>query len=405
MRFLKTVSLNEAVTLLKEQAPLEPGTEKVSLFQALGRYVAEDIVSGETVPYYDRSTVDGYAVVSNATQGASDSVPVVLKSRGKVEIGTLTGEVLGPDVTMYVPTGGMVPEGADAMVMIEDTEVLDDLILIQKPAAAGTNLIRTGEDVRPGEKVLSKGKRLTPQDIGVLAQLNLREVPVVKKPRAFIISTGDEFAPFTEELGDGRIRDINTFTLAAMAEKTGFEIAGTDLVRDDLELIRSAIEKGLAKADIVMLSGGSSAGEKDFSRKAMEALGGEILFHGIRIKPGKPTIGAVIQGKPVIGLPGHPVSAMTVFQTLVVDLYRQCAGVQIEERRIRARTAVNFPSQPGRLTCQFLTLTETEEGVLCQPYPSSSSLISQLTNAQGYVMIPEETEGLDKGTLVDVVLF
>ncbi len=405
MRFLKTVSLEEAAALLKDRAPLTPGQEAVPLLGALGRYLAEDIVSNETVPYYDRATVDGYAVVSQATQGASGSVPVVLKSRGKVSIGTLTEEVLGPDVTMYVPTGGMVPVGADAMVMIEDTEVLGDLVLIQKPAATGAGLIRTGEDVRPGVKVLSRGRRLTPSDIGALAQLNRHEVPVVKKPRVFIISTGDEFAPFTEELGDGRIRDINTFTLAAMAEDFGFALAGTDLVKDDLDLIQGAIARGLAEADLVLLSGGSSAGEKDFSRKAMEALGGEILFHGIRIKPGKPTIGAVIQGKPVIGLPGHPVSAMMVFRTLVVELFRTSSGVVIPERKIRARTAVNFPSNPGRLTCQFLTLTATAEGILCQPYHSSSSLISQLTHAEGYTLIPEETEGLDQGTMVDVILF
>lgn len=405
MKFLKTVGLDEAVSLLKTRAPLGADTEKVSLFQALGRYLAEDIISKETVPYYDRSTVDGYAVVSNATQGASDSVPVVLKNLGKVVIGTLISEVVDPAVTMYVPTGGMVPKGADAMVMIEDTEVLDNLILIQKPASVGAGLIKVGEDVRPGQRVLEKGKRLIPQDIGVLAQLNLREVSVVKKPRAFIISTGDEFAPFTEELGDGRIRDINTFTLAALAEKTGLEVSGTDLVRDDLDLIKNAIEKALTESDIVILSGGSSAGEKDYTKKAMEALGGEVLFHGIRLKPGKPTIGAVIEGKPVIGLPGHPVSAMTVFQTLVVALFKESLEVKIQERSVKARTSVNFPSQPGRLTCQFLTLTETEEGLLCQPYHSSSSLISQLTNAQGYVMIPEETEGLDQGTLVDVVLF
>ncbi len=404
MRFLKTVGLKEAVHLLSERTTLKTAEELVSLYEARGRYLAEDIISREAVPYYDRSTVDGYAVVANATQGASDAVPVVLKNRGKVAIGTLTGEIVDPDITLYVPTGGMVPEGADAMVMIEDTEVLDDLVLIQRPAVPGSNLIKTGEDIQPGVKVLDKGKRLKASDIGVLAQLNLREVPVFKKPRVHIISTGDEFAPFSEELGDGRIRDINTFTIAALAEEAGFEVSGTDLAGDDLELIRASIEKGLA-ADLILVSGGSSAGEKDYSRKAMEALGGEILFHGIRIKPGKPTIGAVIQEKPVIGLPGHPVSAMTVFQTLILDFFRSSTGIQLPHRKVKARTAVNFPSQAGRLTCQFLTLTETVDELLCQPYYSSSSLIRQLTHAEGYVMIPEEVEGLDKGTLVDVILF
>lgn len=404
MRFLKTVSLDEAVRLLNEQADLPRENEMVPLREAAGRYLFTDLLSAEDIPYYDRSTVDGYAVVSQATQGASDAIPVVLKLRGAIAIGTLTEETVTPESTFYVPTGGMVPDGADAMVMIEDAQVLDDLVLIQKPAAVGSNLVRRGEDVAKGALVLSQGHRLTPQDIGALAQMDLQHVPVLRRPRVCIISTGDEFARSGEPLTAGKIRDVNTYTIAALAEEAGFEVAGTTLVRDDLALIEDAIRLGIQTADLVLLSGGSSAGERDYTKAAIANLGGEILFHGIRIKPGKPTIGAVIDGKPVVGLPGHPVSAMMLFKTLVMDYFMTNTGCQYRLRRIKARTQVNFPSAPGRLTCQFLKLTESGEEFRCTPYYSNSALVSQLTGADGFTMIPEETEGLDADTTVDVIL-
>lgn len=404
MKFLKTVSLVEAVDLLAKATSLPGENELVSIREAAGRYLAADLLAPDDIPYYDRSTVDGYAVVSRATQGASDAVPVVLRLKGSLAIGTLTDERITADETFYVPTGGMVPPGADAMVMIEDAAVLDDLILIQRPAAVGANLVRQGEDVRRGSRVLSEGHRLRSQDIGVLAQLNLLSVPVRTRPRVFIISTGDEFALPGEDLGSGKIRDVNTYTIAALAEEIGLTVTGTVLVRDDLALIQAAIARGIAEADLVLLSGGSSAGERDYTKTAIEALGGEILFHGIRIKPGKPTIGAALAGKPVIGLPGHPVSAMMLFKTLVTDYFQRVTATRVPQHRIMARTAVNFPSAPGKLTCQFLRLTETPTGPRCHPFYSNSALVSQLTGANGFTLIPEETEGLDQDTYVEVIL-
>ncbi len=404
MKFLKTVSLTEAVDLLAKATSLPGENELVSIREAAGRYLAADLLAPDDIPYYDRSTVDGYAVVSRATQGASDAVPVVLRLKGSLAIGTLTDERITADETFYVPTGGMVPPGADAMVMIEDAAVLDDLILIQRPAAVGANLVRQGEDVRRGSQVLSEGHRLRSQDIGVLAQLNLLSVPVRTRPRVFIISTGDEFALPGEDLGSGKIRDVNTYTIAALAEEIGLTVTGTVLVRDDLALIQAAIARGIAEADLVLLSGGSSAGERDYTKTAIEALGGEILFHGIRIKPGKPTIGAALAGKPVIGLPGHPVSAMMLFKTLVTDYFQRVTATRVPQHRIMARTAVNFPSAPGKLTCQFLRLTETPTGPRCHPFYSNSALVSQLTGANGFTLIPEETEGLDQDTYVEVIL-
>ncbi len=404
MKFLKTVSLDQAIDLLHQNTALPRVNEMVSIHEAAGRYLFSDILSSEDVPYYDRSTVDGYAVVSRATQGASDSIPVVLRLKGSVAIGTMTDQRVTPEETMYIPTGGMVPQGADAMVMIEHAQVLDDLILIQKPAAAGSNLIRTGEDVRSGQRVLSLGHRLKAQDLGALAQLNYLQVPVMEKPKVFIISTGDEFAAPEEPLGSGKIRDVNTYTISALASEAGFAVAGTRLVQDDPEAIRAAVRTGMEQADMVLLSGGSSAGERDYTRQAIEDLGGQILFHGIRIKPGKPTIGASIDGLPVIGLPGHPASAMMLFKTLVLDYFQKSTGCEVPRQIIKARTRVNFPSVSGRLTCQFLTLTPSDEEMLCQPYYSNSALISQLTQAMGYTMIPEETEGLDRDTVVDVIL-
>lgn len=404
MRFLKTVSLSEAVDLLAGSTALPRENEMVDIRAAAGRYLFTDLLAPDDIPYYDRSTVDGYAVVSRSTQGASDSVPVVLRLKGSLAIGTLTDEQVTAAETFYVPTGGMVPSGADAMVMIEDTAVLDDLILIQRPASVGANLVRRGEDVSRGSQVLSAGHRLRSQDIGVLAQLNLLTVPVLARPRVFIISTGDEFALPNEELSNGKIRDVNTYTLAALVEEAGLTVTGTVLVRDELDLIQAAIARGIHEADLVLLSGGSSAGERDYTKTAIERLGGEILFHGIRIKPGKPTIGAALAGKPVIGLPGHPVSAMMLFKTLVTSYFQRITACRVPQPRIIARTAVNFPSSPGKLTCQFLTLTETPTGTRCHPFYSNSALVSQLTGADGFTLIPEETEGIDKDSYVEVIL-
>lgn len=404
MKFLKTVSLNQAIELMNENTSLYRGNEMVSISDALGRYLFSDILSDENIPYYNRSTVDGYAVVSNATQGASDSIPVVLKLKGALDIGTMTDEKVTPEDTMYIPTGGMVPDGANAMVMIEDAQLLDDLVLIQKPAAAGSNLIKIGEDVKQGETVFSQGHRLKPQDLGALAQLSHLEVSVLAKPRVFIISTGDEFAGPEEEVTGGKIRDVNTYTISALANEAGFLVSGTRLVADNLEDIKAAIREGLEESDMVLLSGGSSAGDRDYTKQAIEELGGKILFHGIRIKPGKPTIGASIDGLPVIGLPGHPASAMMIFKTLVMEYFQKSTGCLLPKQVIKAKTQVNFPSVAGRLTCQFLQLTETNDEVLCQPYYSNSALVSQLTQAQGYTMIAEEEEGVDKGTVLDVIL-
>ena len=404
MKFLKTVSLDQAIDLMDKNTSLHQGNEMVPIVEALGRYLFSDILSDEDVPYYNRSTVDGYAVISQATQGASDSIPVTLKLKGALDIGTMTDEKITPEDTMYIPTGGMVPDGADAMVMIEDAQLLDDLVLIQKPASAGLNLVKTGEDVKKGETVLSRGHRLKPQDLGALAQLNHLEVSVLEKPRVFIISTGDEFAGPLEELTDGKIRDVNTYAISALAGEAGFLDSGTMLVPDDLEEIKAAIDEGLKDSDLVLLSGGSSAGDRDFTKKAIEGLGGKVLFHGIRIKPGKPTIGASIDGVPVIGLPGHPVSAMMIFKTLVMEYFQKSTGCSVPKSLIKAKTQVNFPSVAGRLTCQFLTLTETKDEILCKPYYSNSALVSQLTQAQGYAMIAEEEEGVDEGTVLDVIL-
>ncbi|KAF5071641.1 Molybdopterin molybdenumtransferase [anaerobic digester metagenome] len=404
MKFLKTVSLDQAVNLLNQHCTLPRENEMVKLEDSLGRCLFADLLASEDIPYYNRSTVDGYAVVSLTTQGASESIPVVLKSLGSIPIGTMTTTQVTPEATLYVPTGGMVPQGADAMVMIEDTRVLDDLVLIQKSVPPGSNLVLQGEDVAQGQLVLPKGHCLKSQDIAALASLNQLQVPVLKRPNVFIISTGDEFASPQEELTDGKIRDINSHSLAALCRETGLNPVGTTLVRDDLEEIRSAIRQGLDQADLVLLSGGSSAGERDYTKQAILDLGGDILFHGIRIKPGKPTIGASIQGKAVIGLPGHPVSAMMLFKTLVTDFFREQTRSQVPRVMVKARTRVNFPSQPGRLTCQFLTLSEQDGELFCQPYYSNSALVSQLTQAQGFTLIPEEAEGLDAGTVVDVIL-
>jgi len=399
MLYVKT--LEESNKLLKERFSAFVNSETVPLIHATGRILFEDVLSGEYVPTFNRSTVDGYAVIASDTFGCSDSIPVLLKNCGAV----IMGESPDCDVTKgsccYVPTGGAIPESADAMVMIEYADVLPDgTIAINKPSAPGMGIIFKGDDVRPGVTVLDAGKRLGPADIGALAAMGRAAVSVYKKPAVVVFSTGDELVLPDETPSAAQIRDVNQSMLLSALYKTGAEPSGFGILKDNKEEIKKAVNDSSRDFDMVLISGATSVGVDDVAEEILKELG-EVLVHGIALKPGKPTIAADVRGKPVIWLPGHPAAAYFVYKLLVEPLLLGMMGCKENRREAGFLLSKTIPSNHGREECVPVSINEGK----AIPIPTKSGLISTLSRADGFIIIPRDSEGIKQGEQVNVILF
>ena len=408
MKLLNVDTVKQArEKLLRAVSGKQNQIEFVQLEQALGRVLASDLVSPEPVPAFRRSTVDGYAVRAADTQGVTESIPVFLEVIEKVRIGTPALRGIQPGQCIYVPTGGMVPEGADAMVMIEYCESFDEKqIAVYDSVSPGRNVVSIGEDIKKQELFLKKGTRLRPQEIGVLSSAGVHTVPVYKPWRITIISTGDELVSAEEKPEPGQIRDINTYVLEAMSRKYGLEVVEKKVLKDEKELLLEAVRGGMETSDLVVASGGSSQGEKDHTAAVLDQLGNPGVFtHGIAIKPGKPTILGYDEASQTVlmGLPGHPAAAMMVFELLAVWLYRQMTG-QPEPPGTIASIETNVASAPGRATCLLVELQASETGYTAKPILGKSGMMTTLSRAHGYTMIDTNKEGLTAGEAVKVVL-
>ena len=327
---------------------LRKAAERVPVSEALGRALTEDVTALEFVPAFSRSTVDGYAVSARDTFGSSDSIPAILPLIGDIRMGSPALSPLSKGTCMSVPTGGDVPDDADAVVMLEYTEDYGDgTIGVIKPVAPGENLIFRGDDVSPGDIILPAGRVLTPHGIGSLAAAGITHVFVGGRPRVGIISTGDELVSYEEKPEKGQIRDVNTLLLASAVTEAGGIAASYGIVRDDEEKLLEASSRAIAECDIVLISGGSSVGMKDATARVIEK-NGSILFHGIAMKPGKPTILGVSGGKPVFGLPGHPVAAYFVMQLFVRPLISLMTGRAEKTYPVEARLSEAISSNHGR---------------------------------------------------------
>ncbi|MEL7625239.1 MAG: gephyrin-like molybdotransferase Glp [Anaerolineaceae bacterium] len=396
----KVISLSDAKSIVQSQfGHLRSSLESTILNNAIGRFLAKNIISDEFVPAFDRSTVDGYAVISRDLQGCSDSIPAILRKAGESQMGTMPAYRLQTGECFYVPTGGALPVGADAMVMIEFVEDFGagDFAFV-KPVAPGANMIFKGEDLQPGDQILPVGKQLNPADIGTLASMGMTSLDVFKRPQVSIISTGDELVTAGSELMPGKIRDVNTPMLAAMVEQAGAVTQTHEIVKDNRDLLRDAVTNALKTADVLMVSGGTSVGEHDNLPILIEELG-EIFVHGIAIKPGKPTIIGKIDGKPVFGLPGNPVAAFFMFHSLVKPLLFSLSNNRSEQHQIKANLTRAVPSNHGREEVILVRL----EGDQATPVPSKSGLISTVSKANGYFLIPRDREGLAAGDLVNII--
>ncbi|MDZ7598201.1 MAG: gephyrin-like molybdotransferase Glp [Desulfobacterales bacterium] len=406
--FFKVTDL-ESVLALRRTFPVA-ATEEVALGEAVGRVLAEAVRSDVDLPDFRRATMDGYAVQGASTFGASEGNPAYLSLCGAVPMGQDPDFAVGPGEAARIATGGMLPAGADSVIMIEHTEAVDDaLIEAYRSVAPGQNMVEVGEDVARGQEILSPGRLIRPQEAGLLAAFGRGRVSVFRRPVVAIVSTGDEVVPVDQVPGPGRIRDINTYTLAGLVASAGGVALPLGIVRDDPQDLRTKCVLALAQADMVLISGGSSVGTRDFTIEVLSGLpAAEILVHGIAISPGKPTILARVGQKPFWGLPGHVVSAMVVFEVVVRPFIEHQAGVAgglRPQRRLPARLTRNLASAQGRTEFVRVRLIEQNGELWAQPVLGKSGLIHTMVQADGLVRIGQNTEGLEKGSPVAVLPF
>ncbi|KQL48597.1 molybdenum cofactor biosynthesis protein [Brevibacillus choshinensis] len=409
MKFFNVKTVTETLEVIAgEFRPNRPPIE-VSLIDALDMVLAEDIISCEQVPHFARSTVDGYAVRARDTYGASDSLPAFLDVTGKIEMGKEASLLIREGQAQSIPTGGMIPDGADSVVMIEHVEEVGDMLNVYRQVAPGENIIRAGDDVEKGELVIAAGQRLRPQDLGVLSAIGKTRVLVYPRPIVAILSTGDEIVPADKkELAPGEIRDINSITVAAAARQCGAEVIDGGIVPDDYSSFAQKAKELFERSDLLLLSGGSSVGTRDYTEQVMQSLGDPgVLVHGVSIKPGKPTILAKAGNKPVVGLPGHPASALIIFHLFVAPLIKRLQGQELAQydQRILARISRNIASAVGRSDYIRVKLEEREGGLWAVPVFGKSGLISTLVKSDGMVEISANKEGILEGEIVHVHLF
>lgn len=409
MELLNVDTLEEArEKLLKSSEKITMKTEYVYISHATGRVLAENITATSAVPGFRKSTIDGYAVKARDTQGITDSIPGFFQITGEVKIGTPAVKRLKSGECMYVPTGGMIPDGADAVVMIEYAENLtNEQVALYDSVSPGRNIISEGEDIKKGEILLKAGKLIRPQESGALAACGYANVKVFAKPTITIISTGNELVDITTEPAAGQIRDINTYTIEAQCRTAGIEVVKKAVLKDEEALLKRMIKKTMEYSDIVVTSGGSSQGKQDFTADVIDSISSPGVFtHGIALKPGKPTIIAFDEKTETVlmGLPGHPAAAMIVFELLVMWLIRKKMGMS-EKIKIIANMESNVAAGAGRATCQMVELRKTARGYSAKPILGKSGLITTLTRSYGYTIIEHNKEGLKEGEQVPVTPF
>jgi len=408
-KFFKVKTTEEVLEIIGRFGPV--GTETISVQEAAGRILAADIDSPENLPPFARSSMDGYAVRAKDTFGATESLPAFLEVAGEVLMGQRPVVKVDQGKAVKIPTGGMLPEGADSVVMIEYCHMLDETTIeVSKAVSPLENVISPGDDVRKGEIILKKGKRLRPQDVGLCAALGISQLPVFKKPRIAIVSTGDEVVEIHKVPGPGEIRDVNTYSLIAFCMELGCVPTSLGLCKDEFSELHSRVSKGLQTADSVWISGGSSVGTRDLTLKVLESMGDfNLLVHGISISPGKPTIIGTIGNKPVVGLPGHISSALVVAEVFLRDLIGRLSGLDTGEARtfctVMATISRNVESVSGRDDYVRVRLTQRDGKFIAEPIFGKSALISPLVQGDGLLRIPRNKEGVYEGEEAEVRLF
>ncbi|MDD5447590.1 MAG: molybdopterin-binding protein [Actinomycetota bacterium] len=409
--FLKLIKPGEAVNIVLEAlADYEPPPEVVSLDEAVGRVVAFNVESPEDLPAFARSAMDGYAVRARDTFGATESLPAYLEVSGEALMGEPVDIELEPGKAILLSTGGQIPPGADAVVMVENTELESGLLEIRKAVAPGENIVLPGDDIPKGAVVLEKGELIGPPQAGSLAALGITSIEVFTLPVVGIISTGDELVPPEVSPGPGKVRDVNSTAVRAAVRMQGCKEKSYGIVRDEFETLRLACRRALEECDMLIISGSSSMGVKDMASCVFDSLGSPgVLAHGLHMKPGKPALIAFCDGKPAVGLPGNPASALVVFSEVIRPILAQLRGekkglVGFAPRVLEGRITKSVASKTGKEELLPVELSEEGSDILATPVLGKSSLIGTLVRADGFVRISEASEGVEKGSVVKVEL-
>ncbi|MDH4232804.1 MAG: molybdopterin molybdotransferase MoeA [Nitrospirota bacterium] len=390
----------------------KPQEVNMNINEALGMVSARDVISREDLPSFARSTVDGYAVSAEDTFGATETMPAYLNLFQEILMSREADFLLPSGSASKIPTGGMLPESADAVVMFEHVQIIDEqTIEVLKPVAPGENVIQAGEDVKKGETVIRAGHRLRPQDIGACAGIGVTDMAVFKRPVVSIISTGDEIVPANVYPGPGKVRDINSYVISGMVSEAGGIPLRKGIFSDEYKTIRDVIETALTDSDAIVLSGGTSVGTKDMVARIINDIGSPgVLFHGLSLKPGKPMIGGVIKGIPVFGLPGHPAAVSICFELFISPVLQRLSGLwekrpQLDKKTVSVKISKNISSSQGREEHVRVMIEEREGELWAVPVLGKSGLISTLVKADGTIVIPLHRNGIEAGETVDVRLF
>ncbi len=417
--FLTLLPPAEALKILLDQLQALCSTERIPSAEALGRVTARPVVAPHPLPTFPRSTVDGYAVRAADTYGASEGLPAYSQLIGEAPMGAAPAFELEPCQCALIHTGGMLPRGSDAVVMLEYTQLAREPawqgihlaapgeVEISRAVAVGENVIAAGEDVSAGQEVIPAGVRLRPAEIGGLMALGLTHLDVARRPRAAILSSGDEVVPPEVQPGPGQVRDVNAYTLGALVQGAGGEPVLSGILPDQPEALLAAARQVLDACDLLVITAGSSASTRDLTAQAINALGRPgVLVHGVNVRPGKPTILGICDGKPAIGLPGNPVSALVIAGLFVIPVVERLLGLKQARPRpsIPARITLNLPSQAGREDWIPVRLVHSGDETLAEPVFGKSNLIFTLARADGLVRIPPDATGLEAGERVEVVL-
>lgn len=409
--FLTLIPPAQARELLlsRVQSAQSEKTELVEIADSIGRICAEDLSAPHPLPQFPRSTVDGYAVKAKDSFGASESTPAYINLIAEVPMGSRPHHSLGSGEASGIHTGGMIPDGCDAVVMLENAQLSrENEIEVYRSVAPGENIISVGEDVFQGQLVLRRGKLIRPSEIGGLAALGITELRVARKIKVGIISTGDEVVPIDADIQLGQVRDVNSHTLAGLVNSSGAVSVLYGIIPDNFDDILVTARRALTECDVVLITAGSSASSRDKTANVINRLGEPgVLVHGINTRPGKPTILGLCEGKAVIGLPGNPVSALVNGILFVVPLIEKLSGKLSSTPRpsIRATLTVNLSSQAGREDWQPVKLIPEEMGWMADPVFGKSNLIFSLSFSDGLICIRPEETGLSAGEIVDVFLF
>ncbi|MFC2053251.1 gephyrin-like molybdotransferase Glp [Chloroflexota bacterium] len=406
--FIKLLPPGEALLILMERISAAAGFEIIETTAALGRVTNTSVLAPHPLPSFSRSTVDGFALQANVTYGASDSLPAYLKLIGEVPMGAEAGITVNNSQCALIHTGGMLPHGGDAVVMVEHTQIArPGEVEILKSVAVGENIIAVGEDITAGDEVIPAGKELREAEIGGLMALGITRLSVTKRPVVGILSSGDEIILPQESPLPGQVRDVNSYSLQALVNKHGGIPALYGIIPDTADELREMAVQALKECDMVVITAGSSVSERDLTALVVNELGEPgVLVHGVNVRPGKPTILAVCDNKVVIGLPGNPVSALVIAKLFIIPVLEKLLRLTHKppSPSISAKLSINLSSQTGREDWIPVQLRKMTDGYLAEPIFGKSNLIFILVRADGLIRIPPSATGLRAGENVEVTL-